>query len=311
MHADTNPLNKGNHLHAHRHGDAQHQHYSERNRPSALRWALMLTMGFAGVEAVFGILSNSLALISDAGHMVTDAAALALALLAQHVAKRPPTDRYSFGFGRAESLAAFVNGLALLGVVGWIGWEAVQRLSSPEAVQGKTVMLVASVGLVINVVVAWVLSQDQQSVNTKAALVHVMGDLLGSIAALAAGAVIYFTGKLIADPILSILVCLLILKSNIGVLAQSYHFLMKGVPEQIDYAQVGQDLIDVDGVLSVHDLHIWEMSPDQPALIGHLEIADLQQWPQVLTDVKDMLLKKHGIDHITLQAETPRMAAEE
>ncbi|MES2073530.1 MAG: cation diffusion facilitator family transporter [Pseudomonadota bacterium] len=309
MHAKSS-VDKSTELHAHRHGDAQHNHFFEHRSQAVLAWALVLTLGFAGVEVIFGFWSNSLALISDAGHMVTDAAALGLALLAQVIAKRPPTAKNSFGFGRAEALAAFVNGMAMLVVVGWIFYEAVQRLSHPEPVQGGAVMLVAAIGLLINIVVAWVLSHDKDSVNTKAALVHVMGDLLGSVAAIASGAVIYFSGWMPIDPLLSIFVSLLILKSTFGVLNESYHFLMEGVPHKINYVQVGQDLKTIDGVLSVHDLHVWEMSPGYPALIGHLEISDLQLWPEILANVKAMLLSRHGIDHITLQAETPQMADE-
>ncbi len=297
------------HLHAHLAGDAKHAHFFENRSQKVLAWALALTLCFAAVEVVAGFLANSLALISDAGHMVTDAAALGLALLAQLIAKRPPSARHSFGFGRAEALAAFVNGLAMLAVVLWIGVEALQRFSRPQPVQGGTVFVVAAIGLVINLLVAWVLSRDKSSLNTRAALVHVMGDLLGSVAALAAGAVIYLTGWMQIDPLLSVVVALLILRSTLGVLRESYHFLMEGVPQQIDYLAVGADLSEVDGVLSVHDLHVWDMSPGQPALIGHLEIADLQAWPRVLRAVKAMLLERHGIDHVTLQAEVAGMAA--
>lgn len=300
-------FDKGTHLHEHRHGDAVHVHFFENRSQKILAWALGLTLSFAGVEVAFGFLSNSLALISDAGHMVTDAAALGLALLAQLIAKRPPTAKNSFGFGRAEALAAFVNGLIMLAVVGWIVFEAIQRLSHPESVQGAAVMMVASIGLTINIIVAWVLSHDKESLNTKAALVHVMGDLLGSVAAIISGAVIYYTGWMKIDPILSIFVSLLILKSTIGVLTSSYHFLMEGVPHHIDYLKIGDDLEATEGVQSVHDLHVWEMSPGHPALIGHLEIDDLSAWPRILENVKIMLLTKHKIDHITLQPEASGM----
>ena len=273
-----------------------------------LAGAVALTLTFAGIEALAGIWSNSLALISDAGHMITDSTALGLALLAQYIATRPPSPRHSFGFGRAEALAAFINALAMLAVVAWIVVEAVQRFATPEPVQGKTVFIVAAIGLVINLMVAWLLSRDQKSVNTRAALVHVLGDLLGSAAALVAGAVIYFTGWLTIDPLLSLLVSGLILKSTIGVLADSYHVLMEGVPHDIDYLQVGEDIANIEGVLSVHDLHVWEMSAGHPALIGHLELRDMQEWPTVLNDIKKMLVDRHGIDHVTLQPETPGMA---
>jgi cobalt-zinc-cadmium efflux system protein len=307
MHMKSRPV-KSSHLHAHRAGDAAHRHYIEGRNQKVLGLSLTLTLGFAIVEAVAGFQSNSLALVSDAGHMATDSAALGLALLAQIIAKRPPSAKHSFGFGRAEALAAFINGLAMLAVVGWIAFEAMKRLSNPQPVQGAAVFIVAAIGLAVNLVVAWLLSQDRQSVNTRAALVHVLGDLLGSIAALIAGAVIYLTGWLQIDPLLSIFVSLLILKSTIGVLRESSHFLMKGVPHHIDYLQVGADLAAVSGVLSVHDLHIWEMSPGQPALIGHVEIHDLHEWPEVLRVINAMLLEKHGIDHVTLQAELPGMA---
>jgi len=302
MHAKQIPPSSA-HLHAHHAGDARHAHYVEARSQSALAWALGLTLCFAAVEVGAGFLSNSLALISDAGHMVTDAAALGLALLAQLIAKRPPSARHSFGFGRAEALAAFVNGLVMLAVVSWIGIEAVRRFAAPQPVQGATVIVVATIGLLINLVVAWVLSRDKQSMNTRAALVHVMGDLLGSVAAIVAGAVIYLSGWMQIDPLLSVFVSLLILKSTLGILRESYHFLMEGVPQQIDYLQVGADLGAVPGVLSVHDLHVWDMSPGQPALIGHLEIRDLDAWPEVLAAVKAMLLARHGIDHVTLQPE--------
>lgn len=296
------------HLHAHLKGDAHHTHSFEGRSRHVLAWALGLTLSFAGVEVVAGFWSNSLALISDAGHMVTDAAALGLALMAQLIARRPPSPRHSFGFGRAEALAAFVNALAMLCLVGWICYEAVLRFNTPHAVQGAMVFVVAFIGLAINLVVAWVLSKDKESVNTRAALVHVMGDLLGSVAAIVAGAVIYFTGWMQIDPLLSVLVSLLILKSTFGVLKDSYHFLMEGVPHQIDYLKVGADLEGVEGVLSVHDLHVWDMSPGQPALIGHVQIVELDHWPRVLLSIKQMLLEQHGIDHITLQPETSAMA---
>lgn len=296
------------HLHAHRAGDASHHHFIETNNSKILAWALWLTLAFACIEVGAGFWSNSLALISDAGHMVTDASALSLALLAQLIARRPPSTKHSFGFGRAEALAGFINALVMLAVIAWISYEAILRLSNPTPVKGETVFVVALIGLLINVVVAGLLSQDRNNINMRAALIHVLGDMLGSVAAIVAGAVIHFTGWLPVDPILSILVSLLILKSTIRVLCDSYHFLMEGVPHHIDYLKVGSDLASVTGVLSVHDLHVWEMTPGQPALIGHVEIDDLESWPIILRNVKAMLLDRHRIDHVTLQPETPGMA---
>ena len=292
------------HLHAHGEGDAKHVHSITGRSVAILGWAVALTLLFAVVEVTFGFVANSLALISDAGHMVTDAAALGLALLAQLISRRPPSARHSFGFVRAEALAAFVNALAMLAVVGWIVFEAIGRFAAPVPVAGNTVIVVAAIGLSINLVVAWLLSRDKKSLNTRAALVHVMGDLLGSVAAIIAGIVISLTGWMQIDPLLSVLVAVLILKSTFGVLRDSYHFLMEAVPHHIDYLKVGADLAEIPGVLSVHDLHVWDMSPGEPALIGHLQIKDLGEWPGVLEAVKAMLLERHGIDHITLQPET-------
>ena len=290
-------------LHAHKKGDARHTHSKQVSNQNLLLIALILTLGFSGIEGAAAYFANSLALISDAGHMVTDAAALGLALLAQMISRRPPSPKHSFGFGRAEALAAFVNSIAMLALVVWIVVEAISRFYNPHKVDGLTVTVVAAIGLVMNIVVAWVLSRDKKSVNTRAALVHVMGDLLGSIAALVAGVVIQLTGWMPIDAILSILVSLLILKSTISILHESYHFLMEGVPLHIDYLQVGTDLRNTPGVLAVHDLHVWEMTPSFPALIGHIEIADIQEWPQIMARVNEMLLDKHGIDHVTLQPE--------
>jgi cobalt-zinc-cadmium efflux system protein len=290
-------------LHAHKKGDAKHSHSKQVSNQNLLLIALVLTLGFSGVEGAAAYFANSLALISDAGHMVTDAAALGLALLAQIISRRPPSPKHSFGFGRAEALAAFVNSIAMLALVVWIVVEAISRFYDPHKVDGLTVTVVAAVGLAMNILVAWVLSRDKKSVNTRAALVHVMGDLLGSIAALIAGVVIQLTGWMPIDAILSILVSLLILKSTISILHESYHFLMEGVPLHIDYLQVGKDLRSVPGVLAVHDLHVWEMTPSFPALIGHIEIGNIQEWPDIMARINEMLLNKHGIDHVTLQPE--------
>jgi len=290
-------------FHAHKRGDAKHTHSKQVSNQNLLLIALILTLGFSGVEGAAAYFANSLALISDAGHMITDAAALGLALLAQFISRRPPSAKHSFGFGRAEALAAFVNSIVMLFLVVWIVYEAISRFYDPHKVDGLTVTVVAAIGLLMNIVVAWVLSRDKKSVNTRAALVHVMGDLLGSVAALIAGVVIQLTGWMPIDAILSILVSLLILKSTMSILHESYHFLMEGVPLHIDYLAVGKDLRDVPGVLAVHDLHVWEMTPSFPALIGHIEIAEMQEWPAIMARINAMLLDKHGIDHVTLQPE--------
>ncbi len=291
-------------LHAHKAGDSHHSHAKEITSQTVLTIALAITLTFAVLEFVAGVYANSLALISDAGHMVTDAAGLFLAVIAQYVSKRPPSSRYSFGFGRAEALAAFVNGISIAGLIVWITYEAIHRLMIPtHIVAGGTVTIVAMIGLGVNIVVAVLLSRNNQSMNTKAALIHVMGDLLASIAALIAGLVIQYTGWMQIDPILSLVVCVLLLRSTVSILKESYHFLMKGVPHHIDYIKVGNDLVKIPGVSAVHDLHVWEMTPGFPALIGHIEIQELSYWPQTMDAIRAMLLEQHGIDHVTLQPE--------
>ena len=296
-------VHHASHLHAHKKGDAQHLHYREERKLGILLTALLLTFLFAGVEVIAGFWAESLALISDAGHMVTDAASLGLALLAQVIAKRPPSAKHSFGFGRAESLAAFINGLAMLLLVVWIAVEALSRFNAPHDVQGQTVTIVAALGLCINIVVAWVLSKDKKSVNTKAALVHVMGDLLGSLAALIAGVVIHFTGWMQIDAILSLFISALILFSTIRLLREVLHVLMEGVPLHLEVEQVQQAMVETDKVVDVHDVHVWALSSEVIALSAHVVLRDMNDWPEVLTALHHTLQHNFKIEHATIQPE--------
>ena len=295
--------------HAHPHGkpaasEHAHSHAPPPRDPAvwkALTWALVLTGGFGIVEAVGGWLAGSLALLSDAGHMFTDTAALGLALFAQWIARRPPSARATYGYARAEVLAAFVNALALMALVVFIVVEAVRRLLVPQPVAGGMVLVIALIGMLVNVVSAWILSRAGGSLNTRSALLHVLSDLLGSVAAVAAGAVIMFTGWTPIDPILSILVSLLIVRSTWQLLAQSTGVLMEGVPAHLDYEEVGRALTQVAGVSAVHDLHVWQMSSDRAALSAHLLIREPTQWPQTLAAAQRLLAQRFDIDHVTLQ----------
>jgi cobalt-zinc-cadmium efflux system protein len=302
-HPKTNGGVTADELHAHKAGDSHQSHAKNVTSQRVLSIALAITLFFSGAEFVAGYYAQSLALISDAGHMLTDGAGLFLAVIAQYISKRPPSDRYSFGFGRAEGLAAFVNGLTITALILWIALESISRLLTPHVVQGSMVTMMAMVGVVVNLVVAWLLSRDNHSLNTRAAFIHVMGDLLASIAALIAGLVIQYTGWMQIDPILSLLVCVILVRSAVGILKDSYHFLMKGVPHTIDYLAVGDDLKNISGVVAVHDLHVWEMSPGFPALMGHIEVADIKAWPMTMNHIRKMLQERHGIDHVTLQPE--------
>ena len=264
-------------------------------------WALVVTGGMALVEGIGAFWSGSLALLSDAGHMATDAAALGLALFASRIARRPPTGRASYGYVRAEVLAAFVNALALLALVVFITVEAVRRLLQPAPVAGAAVLTIAIAGLLANLASAWILSRASQSMNTRGALLHVLSDVLGSVAAIVAGAVIVATNWTPIDPILSIVVSLLILRATWRLLAQSTGVLMEGVPRHLDYDEIGRALSRVDGIVEVHDLHVWQMGPDSVALSAHLALADGAQWPSILARTQRVLLEKYGIEHVTLQ----------
>ncbi len=269
-----------------------------------LLWlATGLTLAYAGVEAGVGWWAGSLALIADAGHMVNDAAALMLAAIAAWLTRRPASARHSYGFGRAEFLAALANSLGLLILVAWLTISAIQRLHDPQPVSGEAVSLTAAVGLAINILVAWLLSRGERTLNTRAALLHVLGDLLGSVAALLAGIVIAFTGWTPIDPLLSLGIGALILLSSGRLLREALHGLMEGTPLNIVPEEVGRALATVPGVASVHDLHIWSVAPEQIMLSAHLVVRDLRQWETLLDASHALLAERFGIHHATLQPE--------
>ena len=284
--------------HSHHH----HEHHHADAGPRLI-WALLLTLGFAAVEAVTGFWSGSLALLGDAGHMVTDSASLGLAAFAVWLARRPPSTRHSYGLGRVETLAALLNVVFMVLVVVSISVAAISRFLAPAAINGQAVTLVALVGLLINIGVAWLLMHGEQTMNTRGALLHVLGDLLGSVAALVAGTVIIFTGWTPIDPLLSLLICFLVLGSSLRLLREVLRALLEGVPAHLSLAQVGQALATVPGVNSVHDLHIWTLSSNRIALSAHLLVDDLAQWPAVLAAARHVL-QHQGIAHITLQPES-------
>ncbi len=290
----VSPDHRAHHGHNHSHGGA-----------GALGYALDLTLVFAAVELVGGLWSGSLALISDAGHMLSDSAALGIAALAEWVARRPASKRHSYGMVRAEVIAAFINGVIMLALVALIVIEAISRLLEPQAVAGGGVMVIAAIGLAVNIVVALIVSRGERNLNTRAALLHVIGDMIGSVAALVAGAVIYFTGWLPIDPLLSVLIGGLILISTVRLLREALHVLMEGVPAGLQMDAVGEAMASVPSVRRVHDLHIWNISSGQIALSAHLELDDLADWPRLLDSLRIMLREKFDIEHVTLQPEIP------
>lgn len=293
-------------MHSHSHHDHAHDHHGHHSHAHGhLGWALAFTLGFAVVEAIAGWWAGSLALLGDAGHMVTDASALGLAALAGIIAAGGATRTHSFGLGRIEVLAAAVNALFMLAIVTGIVIGAVQRLQAPMPVNGPVVALVAGLGLVINCLVLWTLSRGEQDLNTRGALLHVMGDMLGSVAALASGLVIWATGWLSIDPILSLVICVVILMSSLRLLWEALHVFMEGVPRHIDLREVGEAMAGVEQVCSVHDLHIWNLSSREVALSAHVVLRDMQAWQPVLGQLRQLLDLRFAIRHATLQPELP------
>jgi len=285
------------HGHAHAHG---HGHDAQRTPFIA---ALSITLAYAAVELAGGLWSGSLALTSDAGHMFSDALALGLAAVAAWLSQRPPGARHSYGLERAEVIGASFNGLLMLAIIVVLVVEAVQRLLDPRPVAAAAVMVIAVIGLVVNAGVAFLLSRGHQTLNVRGALLHVIGDLLSSVAALIAGAVIYATDWLLIDPILSIVIALLILASTLRLLRDTVHVLMEGVPAAVNLAEIGNALAGVAGVSAVHDLHVWSIGSSRAALSAHLEIVRLDDWPRVLAAAQALLRERFGVDHVTLQPE--------
>ena len=289
---------------AHTHNDLhEHHDHHAADAGSRLVWALLLTLGFAVVEAFSGFWSGSLALLGDAGHMVTDSASLGLAAFAVWLAKRPPSRRHTYGLGRVETLAALINVVFMIVVIVILSVAAIHRILQPTAVNGEAVTAVAIVGLLINVGVAWLLMHGEQTMNTRGALLHVLGDLLGSVAALVAGAVIMFTGWTPIDPLLSLLISVLVLGSSLRLLREVLRALLEGVPAYLSVDAIGQALAAVPGVSSVHDLHVWTLSSNRIALSAHLLVESFSQWPDVLASARHVL-HHQGIEHVTLQPES-------
>ena len=286
--------------HGHESTDVPEHQHAHLAAGKTLLLALALTLGFSVVELFAGWRSGSLALLADAGHMLTDGASLGLSALAAWLAARPPSRRHTYGLGRTELLAALANALSMLVVVFVIGHEAWQRLQHPGSIDGATVSVVAVIGLLINLVVAWVLSRGARNLNVRAALLHIMGDALGSVAAIGAGAVIWLTGWTPIDPLLSILMGGLILASSVRLLREALHATLDGVPFAMDIEQVGRALAGVPGVSEVHDLHVWPIAAERLALSAHVRIENLNAWPEILRHLT-AIAKQQGVEHVTIQ----------
>lgn len=287
----------------HHHG---HSALENRINPKPLIIALIITATYMVAEIIGGIASNSLALLADAGHMATDVAALSLALFAIWFAKRPASDKRTFGFYRVEVLAALLNAAALIVISVYIFWESYQRLVTPPEVQTDIMLAVATGGLIVNLIAVWVLTRGgdhHHNLNTRGAYLHVLGDLLGSVAAIAAAVIMMYTNWYLADPILSAGIGALVLWSSWRLLRESVSVLMESTPKGMDMKRIRQCMSEVEGVESVHDLHVWTVTSSLHALSGHVDITEKRPWKDILIDLNSVLKNEFGITHITLQPE--------
>ncbi len=288
-------------------------HSKQQSNIKRVQLALALTGTFTLVEVVGGILSGSLALLADAGHMLTDTMALALSAIAFRMSSRPADAKRSYGYQRFQILAAFVNGLSLLVIVGWILFEAVQRILSPPLVVGQMMLIVAAAGLVVNIFVFFVIhGGDQENLNMRGAALHVLGDLFGSIAAITAALIILYTGWMPIDPILSIGVALLIFRSAWHLVKRSGHILLEGTPEWLDVDDMQSKIVSSNPeVKEIHHVHVWGLTPQHPMLTMHVALKQLQSdTTPTVRNIKDFLKKEYGINHSTIEIECDDCADE-
>lgn len=291
------------HAHPHDHEHAHDSAVASDGRSRKLLFAFVLTVVMMAVEAAGGVWSGSLALLADAGHMVVDALALLLAVVGARMASRPADARRSYGYGRMEVLAGFVNALGQFVLVGWIVYEAVARLLHPGEILSGIMLAVAVAGLLVNALVLRTLhGHAHDDVNLAGASLHVLGDLLGSLAAVLAALAIRWFGWLWADPLLSLLISLLILGSAWRLLRMSAHILLEGVPDGMDSALVEASLRTADpGICDIHHLHVWQLASGSRMATVHAELHDRADGARALQAIKRMLLERFGIQHVTVQ----------
>jgi len=291
--------------HHHHHGDDVHPMVSGEHREASgrLTWVLLITGVFMIAEVVGGLLSNSLALLADAGHMFTDVAALGLSVFAMRLARTPPTGQRTFGFVRLEILAALVNGAALLVISGLIIVEAWDRFREPVVIDGVVMLSVATLGLAVNVVGAVLLhAHAEDNLNVRGAYLHVLGDLLGSVGAIAAGVVILTTGWSPIDAIMSVVISLLILYSAWNLVREAADVLLESAPAHCDMTAILRDLESVDGLDGIHDVHVWTLTSGFVALSAHGVIDDPAHHTRILDEIRERM-RGHGIEHVTFQIE--------
>lgn len=285
-------------------GRGHSQDEQETASERSLWWALGLTAAFLVVEVIASFMSGSLALLSDAGHMATDVAALGIALLAIRIGRRPADDRRSFGYRRLEILAAALNAAGLFLVAGYVLWEAIDRFLEPTDVDSRAMLIVAFAGLVVNAIAMRMLYRGRSgSLNVQGAYIEVWADLLGSIAVLAGALAIEFTGALWIDPLVAVAIALWVLPRGFALMRKALHVLLEGTPEGIDPRAVERTILSIGGVRRVHDLHLWSVTTGVPLLTAHVELDTLEGWDTTLQALRDAILQNHQINHATLQPE--------
>ncbi|WP_081390023.1 cation diffusion facilitator family transporter [Paenibacillus sp. RS8] len=293
--------------HNHSHGPHGHHHFDPSGNKKGLMIALIITVGIMFLEFFGGLVTNSLALLSDSGHMLNDASSLALSLVAVWFATKPASPNKTYGFHRFEILAALLNGVTLFVVAGFIIVEAYGRFFEPPTVASGSMMLIACIGLLANVASAWSLMRKgdvKNNINLRSAYLHVLGDALGSVGAIIAGLVMMIFGWYIADPIISVLVALLILRGAWGIIKHTVHVLMEGTPITVNPSEVKAVLENIEGVINVHDLHIWTITSGLDSLSCHLLINDQEDDQRILQQAIQLIAERFKIQHTTIQIET-------
>ena len=297
------------HGHSHSHDDGHHHHHHHhhpKDNKKGLIIALAITSGIMILEFFGGIFTKSLALLSDSGHMLSDASAIALSLFAIWFATKPPSANKTYGFHRFEILAALFNGVTLFVIAFFIIIEAYERFFDPPTVASGTMILIASVGLIANILSAWSLMRKSDvhgNINVRSAYLHILGDALGSVGAIIAGLLMMLFSWYVADPIISVVVALLILRSAWAVVKQTVHILMEGTPVSIDIEEVKHSLSQLEGVLNIHDLHVWSITSGKESLSCHLLIKEEADYENVLKKAINMVNDKFNIQHATVQIE--------
>lgn len=282
-------------------------HTAASRHTGRLIWALGLTVGFLIVEVVGGLWTGSLALLADAGHMLTDAGGLSLSLIAIWFAKKPPTPAHTYGYFRIEILAALANGVVLFGVASFILYEAYRRVWAPPEILAAPMLVIAILGLAVNLLGMWLLRGGAgESLNLWGAYLEVLSDALGSLGVILAAVIIQTTGFFLADPIISAGIGLFILPRTWGLMRQAVHILMEGVPPHLDLEEIEAAMRAAHGVRAVHDLHIWTLTSGKEAMSAHVLVDDLADGQHILGDLQELLRERFGIEHSTIQLETDR-----